>query len=52
MDSLTRLRNEEIKSTLHREFSKQLHVIYDPVAKAELPPQLEALVHRLEDQFH
>jgi hypothetical protein len=52
MDSQTRLRNEEIKSTLHREFSKQLHLIYDPVAKDELPPQLEELMHRLEGQFH
>ena len=52
MDSLKRLRKEEIKSMLHREFGKQLHVIYDPVAKAELPPQLEELMHRLEEQFH
>jgi hypothetical protein len=37
MDSLKRLRDEEIRSTLHREIDKQLHVMYDPVAKDELP---------------
>jgi hypothetical protein len=52
MDILKRLRNEEIKSSLHREFGKQLHAMYDPVANDELPPQLEELMHRLEERFH
>jgi hypothetical protein len=52
MDSLRRLRNEEIKSTLHREIGKQLHVMYDPVAKDELPPRLEELVERIDERFH
>jgi hypothetical protein len=40
MDSLKRFRDEEIKSTLHREIGKQLHVMYDPVATDELLPKL------------
>jgi hypothetical protein len=46
MDSLKRLRNEELKSKLEREFSKQLHEIYDPVAKDALPPRLQELLQR------
>ena len=52
MVSLKRIRDEEIKSTLHREIGKQLHVMYDPVAKDELPPQLQELMHRLDEQLH
>ena len=48
MDSLKRLRNEEIKSTLHREIGKQLHAMYDPVASDELPPRLEELMQRFD----
>jgi hypothetical protein len=52
MDSLKRLRNEEIKSTLHREIGKQLHGMYDPVAKDELPSRLEELMLRLDERLH
>jgi hypothetical protein len=52
MDSLKRLRNEEIKSKLEREFGKQLHAIYDPVAKDKLPPRLEELLQRLDATPH
>ena len=52
MDSLKRLRNEEIKSTLHREIGKQLHAMYDPVASDELPPRLEELMQRLDTIRH
>jgi hypothetical protein len=51
MDSLKRLRNEEIKSTLHREIGKHLHVMYDPVAKDELSPRLEELMLRLDERL-
>jgi hypothetical protein len=52
MDSLKRLRNEELKSKLEREFSKQLHEIYDPVAKDALPPRLQELLQRLDAMPH
>ncbi len=51
MDRLKRLRNEEIKSSLHREIGQQLHVMYDPVAKDELPPRLEELMLRLDERL-
>jgi hypothetical protein len=50
MERLKRLRDEEIKSTWHREIGKQLHVMYDLVAKDELPPRLEQLMRRLEER--
>ena len=52
MVSLKQLRDQEIKLALHREIGKQLHVMYDSVAKDELPPQLEELMHRLHEQSH
>ena len=52
MASLKRRRNEEIKSALHREFGKQLHEMYDPVAEDELPPRLQELMHRLDERLH
>jgi hypothetical protein len=52
MDSLKRLRNEELQSRLEREFGKQLHAIYDPVAKDELPPRLQKLLQRLDATPH
>jgi hypothetical protein len=52
MDSLKRLRNEETQSTLQREIGKQLHAMYDPVAKNELPPRIEALMRRLDTMQH
>jgi hypothetical protein len=52
VDSLKRHRNEEIKSTLQREIGKQLHAMYDPVAKDELPPRLEELMLRIDERLH
>jgi hypothetical protein len=51
MVSLKRLRDEEIKSTLQREFGKQLHVMYDAVAKDELPLRLQELIPRLDERL-
>jgi hypothetical protein len=48
MNSLKRLRTEETQSTLQREIGKQLHAMYDPVAKNELPLRLEELMRRLD----
>jgi hypothetical protein len=52
MESLKRLGNEEIKSTLQRVLGKQLHVMYDPISKDELPPPLEELTIRLDERLH
>jgi hypothetical protein len=52
MDSLKRLRDEELQSTLYREFGKQLHLAYDHVAKDQLPPRLEELMQRLKERVH
>jgi hypothetical protein len=52
MDSLAKLRNDEHVSTLQREFGKQLHAIYDAVAKDELPPRMAELIQRLDKSRH
>jgi hypothetical protein len=44
--------SKSYKLALHREIGKQLHVMYDPVAKDELPTQLQDLMHRLNKQSH
>ena len=52
MDSLKRLRKEELASKLQREISKQLHALYDPVASDKLPPRFEELLQRFDNTRH
>jgi hypothetical protein len=52
MDGLKRLRSEELHSKLRSEIAKQLHAVYEPVLKDELPPQLQDLMRHLDQTQH